>query len=1190
MNLGKITFLLLIPIILSSIPLNESFTGTTFPPLGWRVINNDGGLYSWERYTTNPRTLPACASSKFEGSGIRNDDWLITPRLICSDATADTLKFWYRKSGAGGIRESLEVRLSNTGNNPNNFTTLLWAGGFTSTTYNQKILSLDGYDDEEIYIAFVNKGLDQARINLDDITGPEVKDISGIDIDAILEPGEYFVMRPLGACFQPQVKIKNYSNMTQRNITVTCSIVGQTSILRYENTKYLDSLLIDSSKIITFDSFTPVIAELCTVKFQTLVINDTNQLRSRRIRKTRIIRAYFTGGPDVYYSFWIDSDTTGGPVYNWTDISQTGDDLPTGNEYISGMVPIDFSFNYYGEPESCFRYSTNGFISFSDLFQAYNFNAQIPNVNFPNNLIAPFWDDLWTIGAWHQTFGTSPNRYKIIQWHAIVNLGAIIQGDTVMFQLILHENGDIIFQYNRCDNRYNLGQGQSATIGIEDASGTIGLQYLYNGTPQGNLLSAGRAIRFYRSCHDVTLDSILTSQVGLGDTVNPKVLVKNIGTSTESFLTIFNIFDSKSLIYIDTLEVIDLLPATSCTLSFDEWIAPQYGTYSVKAWTTLDNDFNRANDTCWQSLEVSIPAPILLSPSNGSATNNTTVLFDWTDVMGATRYNFQVLNNIDTILPNSHYGPINFPEGNYNWQVRGGNQTQWGFWSQTYSFTIDITPPPVPILVNPVQNCTIFGPNPYFIWYSNTDAFIYNLIVYSSYDTIINITLTDTTCISTNSFGNGQYFWKVRCQDRATNWSGFSQPRSFFVYYAVWFQKADFPEYYTGRIVKDGGCLASAGNKLYALKGNNTSEFYVYDITTNQWSSRCSIPFSIRDSVLIRRRVKAGAALVYTDSLIYAIKGNNTKEFWVYYPNSDTWVSKTPIPSRHSLREGSSLTYNNGFIYCLIGSSPDYEFYRYDINQNTWIELNSAPTDRTYRRFRSGSCVVYGGQNKIYALKGSSRHNEFYVYDINNNLWDSKESLPYIHPKVRKKTRVKSGGAMTYDGANTVYAIKGGRNEFWTFNTSTGHWSAIDTIPRLNKRSVPRNGAALAYSNGQVWLLKGNNTKEFWSCIPPVDITESELNLPTQISRTDEIKRPFSIRNNKIVCFTQNQTPAKINYTIPKSERISINLYDIQGRLVKVLKEQFIDAGDYCEIVSLDNLAKGVYFIVLDFYPNRISN
>ena len=1185
-----ISLFFILPIISFSVTLNQSFSSTNFPPIGWRIVNNDsinGGEYTWERYTSYPRTQPACVSSKFEGSGIRNDDWLITSKLICTTQTADTLKFWYRKYGAGGIRESLHVRLSTTGNAIEDFTTLLWVTSFSSTTYLQKIIPLDAYDGQEIYIAFVNKGRDQSRINIDDITGPEMAEINDVGVDSILYPQNTFIVRPMGADFQPQARIKNLSNIVQRNIPVVCSIIGQNSGFQYYNIKYVDSLLIDSLKVITFDYFTPTVAESCIVTIKTLLANDINPTNDQKNRVTQIIFGNYTGGPDGGFYYWIDSDTTDGPIYNWIDITQSGSHLPAGDFNFSWPIPINFVFNYYGEPQTYFCYSTKGFISFDTLYNPFGTNTQIPNPNMPNNIIAPFWTNLFTISARYQSFGSAPNRYEIIQWNAIVDAVAYL--DTVIFQVILTENGDIVFQYNRCDNRYNLGQGQTATVGIENASGTTGLQYLYNGITQGNLLTAGRAIRFYRSCHDVMPDSFINTQAGLLDTFMPRVLVKNIGTFEESFSAVLNIYNNaQNLIYADTAEITNLPPASSLILDFRQWVPNQYGNYPVKIWTTLDNDFNRNNDTLFTEINVSLTAPTLISPQNGTTTNNRTLYFDWSDVLNATQYDFKILNYLDTICYNSQLGPITLPEGSYYWQVRAGNQTLWGFWSQTYSFMIDTTPPLAPILISPTSNCTLYQSNPQFFWYKNDEANNYNLLIYTSVDTALNITLTDTFYSTTVALANGNYYWKVKCQDQALNWSNFSVTWTFFITYPTWERKADIPALNSLKPVYGGDCLTFAGDKIYALKGNNTRDFYSYDIITNQWAIKCSVPYFIFDSLrTLKRNVRSGTAIVSSDSLIFMVKGGAPGELWVYNINNDSWIQKRPLWQAKNLKPGTGLAYYNGCIYCLVGGSKNFEFYQYNINQDTWTLLNPAPAGRYNNRYRDGSCIVYGGDGKIYVLKGRSHYNEFYSYDIITNSWEERDSLPFSTTNIHRKYRMTFGGAMCFDGINTIYAIKGGgRNEFWKYNTITDNWSALETIPRLYKRSVPRSGAGITYADGRVWLLKGNKTFEFWVYNTHSDKTFApEINIQ-QVQYCKSLDHEQNIRHSgKVIYNGGNQNKALISFAIPFPQNIAIRIYDAQGRLVQTINK-YLQAGNYSEEIQLNDMPAGIYFCSL-VSPNQ---
>jgi hypothetical protein len=144
----------------------EGFEGTTFPPTGWVRYNNDGGTQQWIRSTTYYRTGVASATSAYESSTLRNDDWLVTPQYAV--LSGDQLRFWYRTSTVAN--DSMEVRLSTTGNAIPNFTVLLDAFGIRTSTYTERVISLNAYAGQNVYIAFVNKGLYQWTISIDDIT------------------------------------------------------------------------------------------------------------------------------------------------------------------------------------------------------------------------------------------------------------------------------------------------------------------------------------------------------------------------------------------------------------------------------------------------------------------------------------------------------------------------------------------------------------------------------------------------------------------------------------------------------------------------------------------------------------------------------------------------------------------------------------------------------------------------------------------------------------------------------------------------------------------------------------------------------------------------------------------------------------------------------------------------------------
>jgi M6 family metalloprotease-like protein len=219
------------------------------------------------------------------------------------------------------------------------------------------------------------------------------------------------------------------------------------------------------------------------------------------------IRGNFTGGPDAGGYQWIDSDTIGNPQYSWIDIQTSGTVLGNGDDARYSFT-LPFNFNFYGTNYTTVWVSTNGWLSFgSDPGTSAPGNVAIPNSAVPNQAVFAFWDDLNLVSSdsaniYYQIFGTVPSRYCVITWKDARINGAILPGvlhtlNTITFQIILFENGIIVMQYQDCavgDTVYNWGR--SATVGIENNTGNIGLQYLYNGAPLGNLLSNERAVLF----------------------------------------------------------------------------------------------------------------------------------------------------------------------------------------------------------------------------------------------------------------------------------------------------------------------------------------------------------------------------------------------------------------------------------------------------------------------------------------------------------------------------------------------------------------------------------------------------------------------------------------------------------------------------------------------------------------------
>jgi len=420
----------------------------------------------------------------------------------------------------------------------------------------------------------------------------------------------------------------------------------------------------------------------------------------------------------------------------------------------------------------------------------------------------------------------------------------------------------------------------------------------------------------------------------------------------------------------------------------------------------------------------------------------------------------------------------------------------------------------------------------------------------------------------------------------------------------------------TGKKVKDGGAIVTAtsptdeANAIYAFKGWRSKEFKMFNGTT--WIDKAEIPFAQKPGDPprdIKKYPGKGASLCWDgEYTIYATKGGNTFEFWAYDILTNVWTLKESVPSEKKLKGGTSICWYDGKVYLLAGGQKKdavNNFFVYDPSPPpltyAWSPLLRAPTqfpEATVqdRAWKDGSCIVSMGEGEngvIYALKGGDKYNFLCTYNVGSIApawtWNIDETIPRAYPTTiierPKKTTVKDGGAMTTDGSN-LYAIKGGgKQDFWEYSTiaDVGVWAPLETIPRMGsgygfRRSVPKTGAGLAYLDGYVYLLKGNKLDEFWRYITG-PMTIARVNPSTITTTTSETTTKLNLN------LTVNSFTRTINYTIQTAGKVSLKLYNATGRLVETVYNGYINAGTYT--TTLSNVNSGVYFLRYEDKTNR---
>jgi hypothetical protein len=141
--------------------------------------------------------------------------------------------------------------------------------------------------------------------------------------------------------------------------------------------------------------------------------------------------------------------------------------------------PLPFAFPYFGTSSSTIGVVSNGFINVGAGTATDFNNLEVPSTMAPPSAIFPFWDDLipGTNGTvWVTNRGASPNQFVLIEWKDYELVNSV--GSKLNFEVVLWEDGRIQFLYGMSTSGTTTGLnlGTSATVGIQDATGTHGAE------------------------------------------------------------------------------------------------------------------------------------------------------------------------------------------------------------------------------------------------------------------------------------------------------------------------------------------------------------------------------------------------------------------------------------------------------------------------------------------------------------------------------------------------------------------------------------------------------------------------------------------------------------------------------------------------------------------------------------------
>jgi hypothetical protein len=206
------------------------------------------------------------------------------------------------------------------------------------------------------------------------------------------------------------------------------------------------------------------------------------------------------------------------------------------------------------------------------------------------------------------------------------------------------------------------------------------------------------------------------------------------------------------------------------------------------------------------------------------------------------------------------------------------------------------------------------------------------------------------------------------------------------------------------------------------------------DVTvTDQWIGKTR-PLQARADIM---------NAVVVEGKIYTIAGGfltgTVKDTEMYDPQTDTWTTKTPMPTPRLYF--ASAAYENK-IYCIGGHTELDTFLGlnevYDTLTDSWTNMTAMPTPRAYLQANevNGKIYLIGGQTPTESDRYGIKTNVNEAYDPQTDTWETKTPMP--HPEYWYSSAVVD---------NKIYII-GGLTQI--YDTETDTWTNGTACPQVN--------------------------------------------------------------------------------------------------------------------------------------------
>ena len=163
---------------ITNFPWDEDFEDGVFPPIGWTVVDVDGGGTCWEASTTQNHTTGGTTSARHVWSSLvpapGQNGWLITPPAAIPNSTNNVFLSWWNYNQYASDMEYNGVKV-NTTNDPTDPNWVeLWSQDSAAAAWGNEVLDINAYKGQTVYFAFNYQGYNADAWHVDDVSIYEV--------------------------------------------------------------------------------------------------------------------------------------------------------------------------------------------------------------------------------------------------------------------------------------------------------------------------------------------------------------------------------------------------------------------------------------------------------------------------------------------------------------------------------------------------------------------------------------------------------------------------------------------------------------------------------------------------------------------------------------------------------------------------------------------------------------------------------------------------------------------------------------------------------------------------------------------------------------------------------------------------------------------------------------------------------